>query len=152
LYRGSAIDTVVTSCHSSSVARGDEFDRKIQLREEQLRVNKQRVSAGEVSLREEVTTERKTVEVPAEREEVVITRRNVAGAPADAGTIEDEEIRVPLSEERVNVSKDTVVTGEVEVGKRKVTGTQSVSDDVRKETLKVDNQSNAKIDERTNND
>jgi len=126
----------------------DDFNRKLQLREEQLRVNKERVSAGEVNLRKEVTTERKTVEVPVEREELVITRRDVSGAPAGAGPIRDEQIRVPLSEERVNVTKDTVVTGEVEVGKRKVTDTKTVSDDVRKETVKVENTGNARVDER----
>jgi uncharacterized protein (TIGR02271 family) len=134
-----------------SPAIRDEFNRKVQLREEQLRVNKDRVSAGEVSLRKEVTTHQQSVQVPVEREEVVITRRNVAGATGDAGTIENEEIRIPLSEERVNVSKDTVVTGEVEVGKRKVTDTQTVTDTLRKEDVRVDNQSTARVEDRTGN-
>ena len=49
-----------------------------------------------------------------------------------------EEIRVPLSEERVDVQKRTVVTEEVEIGKRKVEGTEHVSDTVRHEELRVD--------------
>jgi uncharacterized protein (TIGR02271 family) len=129
----------------------DEFNRRIQLREEQLRVNKERVSAGEVGIHKEVTTERKTIEVPVEREEVVITRRSASGT-ASGGTIEEgEEIRVPVSEERVNVSKDTVVTGEVEIGKRKTTETRTVSDDVRKEDVRVDKTGNARVDDRTTN-
>jgi uncharacterized protein (TIGR02271 family) len=129
----------------------DEFDRKLQLREEKLNVNKQRVAAGDVELRKEVTTERKTIEVPVEREEVVITRRDVSGgAAAAAGTITGEEqIRVPVSEERVNVSKETVVTGEVGVEKRKVTDTQTVSEDLRKENVKVENTGNARVQDRT---
>jgi uncharacterized protein (TIGR02271 family) len=131
----------------------DEFDRKLKLREEQLRVEKSRVETGEVNLRKEVTTERKTVEVPVEREEVVITRRDVSGgaATADADLIGGEEIRIPVSEERVNVSKDTVVTGEVEVGTRKVTDTETVSGDVRKESVRVENPGNVRIDDRTRN-
>jgi uncharacterized protein (TIGR02271 family) len=130
----------------------DEFNRRIQLKEEKLNVNKERVSAGEVNLRKEVTTERKTVEVPVEREEVVITRRDVSGTrSADGRPIGDEEIRIPVSEERVNVSKETVVTGEVEIGKRKMTGTETVSEDLRKENVKVDKTGNARIDDRTRN-
>jgi len=127
----------------------DEFNRRIQLREEQLRVSKDRVSAGEVGLHKEVTTERKTIEVPVEREEVVITHRAAAGATNSAGPIRDEQIRIPVSEERVNVSKETVVTGEVDVAKRKVTETRSVSDDVRKENVRVDKTGNARVDDRT---
>jgi len=129
----------------------DEFNRKIKLREEQLRVDKTRVSAGEVGVHKVVTTERKTVEVPVEREEVVITRRAAPGT-RDAGTInENEEIRVPVSEEQVNVSKDTVVTGEVEIGKRKVTENRKVSDDVRSEDVRVDKTGNARVSDRTKN-
>jgi uncharacterized protein (TIGR02271 family) len=134
-------------------ARGaiqDEFNRTLQLREEKLNVNKERVSAGEVELKKEVTTERKTIEVPVEREEVVITRRDVSGNRADGGAITgEEEIRVPVSEERVNVSKDTVVTGEVGVEKRTVTDMKTVSDDLRKEDVKVENTGNARVQDRT---
>lgn len=127
----------------------DEFNRKIQLREEQLRVNKERVSGGEVGIHKEVTTQRKTVEVPVEREEVVITRHAPSGSTTSAGPIKDEEIRVPVSEERVNVSKETVVTGEVDVSKRKVTENKTVSDDVRKEDVRVDKTGNARVDDRS---
>lgn len=127
----------------------DEYDRKLQLRQEQLRIEKERVSAGEVNVRKEVTTETQTVQVPVEREEVVITRTNPGSTVGDAGTIqENEEIRVPLSEERVNVSKETVVTGEVDISKRKVTDTQTVQGTVRKEDVKVEGD-NARIDDRT---
>ena len=129
----------------------DEFNRRMKLREERLNVNKQRVSAGEVGVHKEVVTERKTIEVPVEREEVVITRHATSQPGRDAGPIRDEEIRVPVSEERVNVSKDTVVTGEVDVSKRKVTETRTVSDDVKKEELRVDKTGNARIDDRTKN-
>lgn len=129
----------------------DEFNRRMKLREERLNVNKQRVSAGEVGVHKEVVTERKTIEVPVEREEVVITRHATAQPGRDAGPIRDEEIRVPVSEERVNVSKDTVVTGEVDVSKRKVTETRTVSDDVKKEEVRVDKTGNARVDDRTKN-
>jgi len=96
-----------------------------------------------------VTTERKTIEVPVEREEVVVTRRAAAGSGQSGAPIKDEEIRVPVSEERVNVSKETIVTGEVDVAKRKVSETRKVSEDVRKEDVRVDKTGNARVEDRT---
>lgn len=136
---------------SAKGAIKDEYDRRLKLREERLNVGKERVQSGEVNIRKEIVTEQKSIEVPLEREEVVITRKNVSGDAVNAGTIgDDEEIRIPVSEERLNVSKETVVTGEVEIGKRKFTDTKTVSDSVRKETVKVDNASNVRVDDKTN--
>ena len=126
-----------------------EFDRKLKLREEQLQVGKERVATGDVGVRKVVTTERKTIEVPVEHEEVVITRRAVSGVAGDAGEIADEEIRIPVSEERVTVAKSTVVTGEVDISKRKTSSTQVVSDDLRKEDVVVDKTGSAKLTDRT---
>jgi len=98
------------------------------------------VQSGEVALRKEVITERKQIDVPVEREEVVIERRGVTDDATGEQIGEDEEIRVPVSEERVNVSKETVTTGEVNVSKRKTTETRHVEDDVRREELRVDRQ------------
>lgn len=142
-------DTKSLDFDSAKGAIRDEFNRKIQLREEQLRVNKTRVSGGEVGIHKEVTTERKTIEVPVEKEEVVITRRSTPGTARDNAPIKDQEIRIPVSEERVNVSKDTVVTGEVEVSKRKVNETQTVSEDLKKENVRVDKTGNVRVDDRT---
>lgn len=125
-------------------AAKDAFDRTIQLREERLRVDKERVGAGEVNLRKEVVTETQRIDVPVEREEVVITRRKVNQA-GQAGDIKAEEIRVPVSHEKVHVSKDTVVTEEVGVGKRTVTGTEHVEETLRKEELKVGQEGNVRV-------
>ena len=47
---------------------------------------------------------------------------------------------MPLSEARVRVEKQPVVTEEVRVGKRQVQGSKQVSDQVRHEELRVDKQ------------
>lgn len=118
----------------------DAYNRRLQLREERLNVGTERVQTGEASVRKEVVTEHRTVEVPVQREELVIERRPGSGQAATGAVGDAETIRVPLSEDRVNVSKDTVVTEEVNVGKRAVTDTQKVEADVRKEKLNVDDQ------------
>jgi uncharacterized protein (TIGR02271 family) len=106
-----------------------------------LRVHKERVSRGEVRLRKEVVTETQNIEVPVTREELVVDRtpmhgKEPAGEKIGSG---EREFRVPLSEERVRVEKTPVVNEEVRVGKREVQGTKRVSDQVRHEELRTEN-------------
>lgn len=112
---------------------------KIRLHEERLRVNKQRVKTGEVGLNKEVVTETQEVEVPVEKERVTIERHKVDEAADDNFSFDDseDEIVIPVHEEEVTISKDNVVTEEVEVKKDKFEETQRVSEDVRKEELHV---------------
>jgi len=117
--------------------RGVEGERRIQLRGEILRTYKERVQRGEVRLRKEVVTENQTVNVPVSREELVIERTSGTG-PASGEIGRGEEIRVPLSEERVRTEKQPVVNEEVRVGKRRVQSNEQVSDQLRHEELRVD--------------
>jgi len=118
----------------------------LKLREEQLDIEKERVNAGEVRVRKEVVTEQKTIDVPVDREEVVIERRPAEGVEASGTPIgEDREIRIPLSEERVNVEKRPVVREEIEVGKRKVSETERVADSVRREEARIESEGKASV-------
>lgn len=123
-----------------------EGDRRIQLRGEILRTYKDSVQRGEVRLRKDVVAETKKVEVPVTREELVIERTPVSGQSATGEIGKGEEIRVPLSEERVRTEKQPVVTDEVRVGKRAVQRTENVSDDVRHEELRVDKEGDVDVD------
>ncbi|HEX8924409.1 MAG TPA: YsnF/AvaK domain-containing protein [Terriglobales bacterium] len=115
--------------------------RRIQLLSEVLRIDKERVSTGEVRVRKEVHTEHQNVSVPVEREELVVERRPATGETPASGTIgAQDEVRIPLTEERVKVSKTPVVKEEVEVGKRKIQKSENVSEDVRSEDLKVEDE------------
>jgi uncharacterized protein (TIGR02271 family) len=117
----------------------------IQAREEKLRVNKQPVQTGEAVVRKEVHTEHKTIDVPVQREEIVI-ERHPASHQTSAGHIhEGQEIRVPVSEEQVNVDKETVVKEEVSLGKRKVQDTKQVEGTVRKEDIKVETKGDVNV-------
>ena len=114
-----------------------------------MHATKRLVQAGEVRVRKEVVTETKNIEVPVEREEVVIERHPVAGRPPAAGDIRaGEEVRIPVKEEQVHVQKKAVVTEEVTVGKRKVQGTERVADTVKKEQLKVERESDVDVREK----
>lgn len=114
-------------------------DQNIQLYGEVLRVQKNRIDRGEVRLRKEVFTDTQTIEVPVTREEIVIERTSASDQQAVGNaTFDEQEIRIPLSEERASVDKQTVVRENVHVGKREVTNIQSMDEQVRREELKVD--------------
>ena len=125
---------------------------QIILHEEQLRVGKREVSAGEVQLRKTVRTEQVNVPVELRREDVTI-ERVAAGDVRDVNTAEafkEEVIDVPLTREEVVVSKEAQVTGAVRLHKTAETETQQVSEQVRKEDVEVirDGQTEVKRDER----
>ena len=135
-----ATDTSRSTTAATTGAAG----QTVKLHEEQLKANKERVQTGSVDVRKEVRTEQKTITVPVQHEEIVIERRSVNQA-GRTGDIKAEEIRIPVSEERVTVGKETVVKEEVKVGKRTVTGNETVSGEVRSEELIVETDGKAKI-------
>jgi uncharacterized protein (TIGR02271 family) len=127
-----------------------EDQRTVQLREEQLRANKDLREAGEVEVRKEVVAEQQTIDVPVTREEVVIERHPVDRAEGERrATVEigqGETLRVPVRKDQVTVDKDTVVTEEIEIGKRQVQDTQRVSDTVRREEAVIDREGDVDLD------
>ena len=139
--RGAVADRTAASEMPTSAAAGatagSGFDT-IQLKEERLHAEKRPVETGQVTLRKEVHTETKHIDVPVEREEVVIERTPVHGRATTGGIAAGEEIRIPVREEQVSVSKEAVVKEEVNVGKRVVRDTEQVTGEVRKEELKVE--------------
>ena len=120
-----------------------EDGRVLQLHEERLHADKETVKTGDVKVRKEVHTEQRQITVPVEHEEVVIERRAVN--KTGTGDMKAEEIRIPVSEERVHVTKEQVVTEEVTVGKRKVRENKTVSGTVRKEEAVVESTGGAKV-------
>lgn len=151
ILRGSGADLRETGFQvSASGAAGTAATQgmqRIQLRGEMLHTYKERVKRGEVRLRKEVVTENQTVQVPVTREELVMERTPASGQPASGEVKGGDEIRVPLTEERVRVEKQPVVTEEVRVGKREIPTNQQVSDKVKHEELRVEKEGNVQPDE-----
>jgi uncharacterized protein (TIGR02271 family) len=130
----------------STEATGEESMR---LHEEHLHAQKQPVKTGEVRVRKEVVTENQTLNVPVTREEVVIERHPVGSQTASRADIRPgEEIRIPVKEEKVNVTKETVAKEEVKVGKRQVQETEQVSGTVRKEQVRVEHEGKVNVSEK----
>ena len=130
----------------TDAGRRFEDHEHVELREEELRVEKERVEAGEVRLRKEVVKENKTVAVPVTREEVVGEKRSVGGRRPASGDIgDDEEVSVPVMEEQVQVEKTPVVREEVSLRKQQVQDTRQVSDTVKREEARVDTTGEAHV-------
>lgn len=122
-------------------------EERLRLHEEHLKVDKERVQTGEVNVGKHVVEDTQTIEVPVEREEVYIERRPVneaADSTATGGLTgkdayqDGENIHIPISEERVEVSKTDVVSEEIVVGKRKVQDTEQVTETTRREVADID--------------
>jgi uncharacterized protein (TIGR02271 family) len=120
--------------------------RHLQLLEEQLQVYKQPVQTGEVGIRKEVVTEQQSIDVPVTHEEVYIEHRAGSGQVSDTPIGEGGTIRVPVSAEQVNVSRQTVETGEVSLGKRAVQETRRVTDTVRHEEARIEHQGDVTVE------
>jgi uncharacterized protein (TIGR02271 family) len=121
---------------------GPTTDQAMTRSEEQLNVGTQRVETGRARLRKYVVTEEQTVTVPVEREEVRLEREPITDANRDAATsgpdISEEEHEVVLTEERAVVNKETVPVERVRLDKETVTEQKTVSEDVRKERIDLD--------------
>jgi uncharacterized protein (TIGR02271 family) len=138
--REPASATAGTEYATGQSATSQEGLDRVQLFGEVLRVHKDRVQRGEVRLHKDVVTENQTMEVPVTREELVMERVDVTGdrSAPDASIGSGEDIRIPLTEERVRLEKRPVVREEMLVGKREVTDSETLSDSTRHEELRVD--------------
>lgn len=137
---------------SATAAHTTGADQTMKLHEEQMRVHKQPQQTGEVRARKETHTEHKTLDVPVEREEVVIERRPASGHALASELQEGQEIRVPVKEEQVHVEKEAEVKEEVGIGKRKVHDTKTVAGDVRKEEVKLEHEGDVRVQNPTGRD
>lgn len=120
--------------------------------EERLTVSTEQVVAGTVRLRKYVVTEIQTVEVPVRREEVRLVREPISdtdrGAVSDGTDFDDPEFDVSgltedgpaivLHAERPVVTTETVPVERVRLDKQTVTDTETVTGEVRKEKIELD--------------
>lgn len=113
----------------------------LELLEERLTVNKDRVVAGLVSIGKRVVTEEKRVEVELEEEHAHIERTAV-NRPTSRQIGDDgvTSIEVELQAERARVGKETFVTEEVSLGKTTQVHTETILETIQREELNVNDQ------------
>ncbi len=117
----------------------------LQLREEQLDINKNKVKAGEVILSKDVVEEHRSVDVPVTHEEVIIERRTFDNKHSDSPITSGETIHIPVSEEHVNVDKHTVLTGEISANKQEVEETRHIEETIKKEEAHIDSTGDTRV-------
>ena len=123
---------------------GPETDEAMTRSEEHLVGGTEQVETGRARLRKYVVTDTETVQVPVSREEVTLEREPItdsnAGAAYSGGGITEEEHEVTLRAERPVVTTETEAVERVRLGKETVSDTETVSGEVRKEEIELDDQ------------
>lgn len=148
----SEVRSMIVSLGGSIEDRGNElYEREVfsrsglredetvmELRDEQLKVEKRSVQTGEVHLRKDIIEETRTIEVPVMREELVIETRPLTGSarPGSLSAVdigERQEIRVPLSEEQITIQKEVVPREEIRLSKERIVENRTVSETLKHE-------------------
>ena len=110
--------------------------------EEHLTAGTEQVETGKARLRKYVVTETQQVEVPVSREEVTLEREPITednrGAAYSGGDITEEQHEVTLQAERPVVTTETEAVERVRLGKETVASTETVTGQVRKEQVELD--------------
>ena len=144
-----SVDTGSSQGHDTS---GPNTDEAMTRSEEHLNVGTQRVEAGRARLRKFVTTEQQTVSVPVSHEEVRVEREPITDANRDAAldgpAISEEEHEVVLHADQPVVTTEAVPVERVRLGTETVTENQTVTGEVRKEQVEVDDAGSVRPDNR----
>ena len=119
----------------------DEDELRVQRTEEELAAGTREREAGQLKVRKRVRTDREHIEVPTRHEEVSVERVPLEGEASEA-EIGDDEVVVPVTEEEVVVGKRPVVKEEVRIRKDVVEDTEVVEEDVRREEIDVEDETN----------
>ena len=116
----------------------------LELLEERLTVNKDRIVAGLVKVGKHVVTEERNVQVELEEEHAHIERTNVDRVTDKRiGDMNgNETVEVQLEAERARVGKETYVTEEVNVGKTTERHTETIVETIQREELNIDRDGN----------
>lgn len=115
------------------------------LKEEQLDIFKKRVKTGNVSVHKEFVEEKKNIVVPTIREELVIQNKSLDTQDGNKANQHYEILRIPISEERVEIIKHPVAVNDVSMYKRQFHDTVNVKELCKKEKVVVTTTGNPQI-------
>ncbi|GAE28205.1 hypothetical protein JCM9140_4415 [Halalkalibacter wakoensis JCM 9140] len=105
----------------------------LRLHEEELDITKKRVQTGEVKIHHEVVDDQKTITIPIKRQEMVIEAAN------------EEELRIPIKEEEIEIRKRPVKVNEVSVSKHQIEKIETITEKLKKEVADVEVKGEADI-------
>ena len=112
-------------------------EKTIPVVEERMNVSK-RKTTEEATIAKTPEKQQRRVEVPVTKERLVVERRKASAPSTTEKPVESEqEIKVPLKTEKVEVTKEPYVKEEVVVKKKPVTETKKITDTVQGEKVDV---------------
>jgi len=132
-----AVSPSTASYARKPVAEDD--TRRLTRAEEELRIGKRMVQAGEVRVGKHVESEHVRTPVTLAKERVTVERRPVTAETTGEVRIGDSgEIVVPIMEEEAVIEKRAVVKEELVIEKERVSETETVEAEVRKEQFDIE--------------
>ena len=138
-----------TEGHDTS---GPTTDTAMTRSEERLRAGTETQEVGRARLRKHVVTEHEQVTVPVSHEEVRVEREPITdanrGAADDGPAISEEEHEVTLRAERPVVTTEAEAVERVRLGTETVREQETVSGEVRKEQIELDDDARTGDDRR----
>jgi uncharacterized protein (TIGR02271 family) len=139
-YMGESPSSLTSGVSDTATDRTTTEETTIPVTEERLGVSKSQ-STSEATITKTPVTETKTVEVPVTHEEISVERRpasqTTTSAATDRPVQSEQEIKVPLKQEQVQVTKQPYVKEEVAVKKKPVTEMITVSDQITSEEVRI---------------
>ncbi|WP_027622906.1 YsnF/AvaK domain-containing protein [Clostridium lundense] len=130
---------------SKKIPHNSDSDMKMQLREEQMKISKNKKQTGKVSIHKEVLTEEKNITVPIKREELVIEKTVFDSQFHNKSDAHTETIRIPISEERIDIHKQPVTLEDVSVSNHQYKEVKHLTKTLKKEIPHISINGDAKI-------
>lgn len=118
-------------------------DITIQLHEEHLDISKKHVPLSQVKTHKEVITEERTIKIPVSRIELVIEKEDLTPSSSNE-TI--EVMRIPISEERIDINKQMIQLEEVSINTHKFEEIEHINELLKKEKLDIKVTGSAKVE------
>ena len=136
-YKGTR-ETSARTASAQPRETGRESTIEVPLSEEEVKVGKRTVGAGEVKLHKTITTEQVNVPVELKHEDIVVERVPAHEVESGKEPFQEDHIKIPLSREEPVVEKEIRVTGGVRVRKTEGVEKQTIQETVRREDVDVD--------------
>lgn len=116
----------------------------IKLHKEELQVSKKWIETADVKIYKKSYTEEKQILVPIRREELIIEKKKMLNTEGEPDPNIDM-IRIPLSEERIEITLHPTLLEDVEIYKNQYEEIQQIIETVQEEKLHIETLGEPKI-------
>lgn len=122
----------------------------LQIKEEQLDLAKEWMQTGEAKIYKETFTQEKSFTVPVKYEELVIEKKDLTSSTPEHKDGPTEVIRILLSEEQVEFTKQRVAIEDVSIYKQQIEDIKHIEETLKREEPKVRISGSPKVRDESN--